>query len=50
MSLALKLLYNFCYCVRNEKANDNYSTDFIYRLYTEEGKGRFSTRMNVLGT
>ncbi|XP_063219314.1 ATP-dependent 6-phosphofructokinase isoform X1 [Bacillus rossius redtenbacheri] len=35
--------------LRNEKCNDNYSTDFIYRLYSEEGKGLFSARMNVLG-
>ncbi|XP_069704189.1 ATP-dependent 6-phosphofructokinase isoform X2 [Periplaneta americana] len=35
--------------LRNEKANDNYNTDFIYRLYTEEGKGLFSARQNILG-
>ncbi|XP_019871693.1 ATP-dependent 6-phosphofructokinase isoform X3 [Aethina tumida] len=35
--------------LRNEKANENYSTDFIYRLYSEEGKGLFSARQNVLG-
>ncbi|XP_044757797.1 ATP-dependent 6-phosphofructokinase isoform X1 [Coccinella septempunctata] len=35
--------------LRNEKASANYSTDFIHRLYSEEGKGIFSTRMNVLG-
>ncbi|KAG8179599.1 hypothetical protein JTE90_025764 [Oedothorax gibbosus] len=35
--------------LRNEKANENYNTDFIYRLYSEEGKEIFSTRMNVLG-
>ncbi|XP_035211401.1 ATP-dependent 6-phosphofructokinase-like isoform X2 [Stegodyphus dumicola] len=35
--------------LRNEKANANYTTDFIYRLYSEEGKEIFSTRMNVLG-
>lgn len=35
--------------LRNEKANDNYNTDFIFRLYSEEGKGLFSARMNVLG-
>ncbi|PSN40508.1 hypothetical protein C0J52_11691 [Blattella germanica] len=34
---------------RNEKANDNYNTDFVYRLYTEEGKGLFSARQNILG-
>ncbi|XP_034252702.1 ATP-dependent 6-phosphofructokinase isoform X7 [Thrips palmi] len=35
--------------LRNEKCNENYNTDFIYRLYSEEGKGLFSARMNVLG-
>lgn len=35
--------------LRNEKANDNYNTEFIYRLYSEEGKGLFTARMNVLG-
>jgi 6-phosphofructokinase 1 len=34
---------------RNEKANDNYTTDFIYRLFSEEGKDVFTARMNVLG-
>ncbi|XP_065160221.1 ATP-dependent 6-phosphofructokinase isoform X3 [Atheta coriaria] len=35
--------------LRNELANDNYNTEFMYRLYAEEGKGIFSTRMNILG-
>ena len=35
--------------LRNEMANENYSTDFIYRLFTEEGKGIFSCRKNILG-
>jgi len=35
--------------LRNEKANSNYTTDFIYRLYSEEGKGIFNCRVNVLG-
>lgn len=35
--------------LRNENASENYNTEFIYRLYSEEGKGLFSTRMNVLG-
>ncbi|KAL9920256.1 ATP-dependent 6-phosphofructokinase isoform 1-T2 [Glossina fuscipes fuscipes] len=35
--------------LRNEKASDNYNTDFIHRLFSEEGKGLFSCRMNVLG-
>nr|QID05234.1 phosphofructokinase [Neocaridina davidi] len=35
--------------LRNENANENYSTEFIYRLYSEEGKGIFSCRKNVLG-
>ena len=35
--------------LRNENANENYSTDFIFRVYSEEGKGIFSCRKNVLG-
>ncbi|XP_037922561.1 ATP-dependent 6-phosphofructokinase isoform X2 [Hermetia illucens] len=35
--------------LRNEKASENYNTDFIHRLYSEEGKGLFSSRQNVLG-
>lgn len=35
--------------LRNEKASVNYNTDFINRLYSEEGEGLFSTRSNVLG-
>ena len=36
----------FC---RNEKANSNYTTEFIHQLYTEEGAGSFNCRVNVLG-
>ncbi|XP_069762261.1 ATP-dependent 6-phosphofructokinase, muscle type-like isoform X2 [Narcine bancroftii] len=35
--------------LRNEKANEHYSTDFIYNLYSEEGQGIFDCRKNVLG-
>ncbi|XP_077868778.1 ATP-dependent 6-phosphofructokinase, muscle type-like [Saccoglossus kowalevskii] len=35
--------------LRNEYANKNYSTDFVYHLYSEEGKGIFTARKNVLG-
>ncbi|XP_075870950.1 ATP-dependent 6-phosphofructokinase, platelet type-like isoform X2 [Nelusetta ayraudi] len=35
--------------LRNENCNDNYTTDFIYQLYSEEGKGVFDSRKNVLG-
>ena len=35
--------------LRNELANDNYTTDFIYKVYCEEGKETFTTRMNILG-
>ncbi|ELU13881.1 hypothetical protein CAPTEDRAFT_175923 [Capitella teleta] len=35
--------------LRNEHANKNYTTDFIFGLYNEEGKGIFNCRMNVLG-
>lgn len=35
--------------IRNEKANHNYTTDFIHSLFNEEAHGRFTTRVNVLG-
>uniref|UniRef100_A0A8C6PQF8 ATP-dependent 6-phosphofructokinase n=1 Tax=Nothobranchius furzeri TaxID=105023 RepID=A0A8C6PQF8_NOTFU len=35
--------------LRNENSSDNYTTDFIYQLYSEEGKGVFDCRKNVLG-
>ena len=34
---------------RNEKCNENYTTDFIFNLYSEEGKGIFDSRKNVRG-
>ncbi|XP_056277888.1 ATP-dependent 6-phosphofructokinase, platelet type-like isoform X1 [Pseudoliparis swirei] len=34
---------------RNENSNENFTTDFIYQLYTEEGKGVFDCRKNILG-
>uniref|UniRef100_A0A4W4F1M0 ATP-dependent 6-phosphofructokinase n=1 Tax=Electrophorus electricus TaxID=8005 RepID=A0A4W4F1M0_ELEEL len=35
--------------LRNENSNVNYTTDFIYQLYSEEGKGVFDCRKNILG-
>uniref|UniRef100_A0A674DMH2 ATP-dependent 6-phosphofructokinase n=1 Tax=Salmo trutta TaxID=8032 RepID=A0A674DMH2_SALTR len=35
--------------VQNENSNENFTTDFIYQLYSEEGKGVFDCRKNVLG-
>lgn len=35
--------------LRNEKANDNFTTEFVHHLYSEEGKGVFDCRVNVLG-
>ncbi|CAF3365741.1 unnamed protein product [Rotaria socialis] len=35
--------------LRNEMANEHYTTDFITKLLQEEGKGVFSARSNVLG-
>ncbi|XP_062314555.1 phosphofructokinase, muscle a [Osmerus eperlanus] len=35
--------------LRNESCNPNYTTDFIFNLYSEEGKGVFDCRKNVLG-
>uniref|UniRef100_A0A8B9KPG0 ATP-dependent 6-phosphofructokinase n=1 Tax=Astyanax mexicanus TaxID=7994 RepID=A0A8B9KPG0_ASTMX len=35
--------------LRNEKSHKHYTTDFIYNLYSAEGKGVFDCRVNVLG-
>ncbi|XP_004390083.1 ATP-dependent 6-phosphofructokinase, platelet type [Trichechus manatus latirostris] len=35
--------------LRNENCSENYTTDFICQLYSEEGKGVFDCRKNVLG-
>ncbi|KAG5344902.1 PFKA phosphofructokinase, partial [Acromyrmex heyeri] len=35
--------------IRNENANENYNTEFTFRLFSEEGKGLFSCRRNILG-
>ncbi|XP_035236738.1 ATP-dependent 6-phosphofructokinase, muscle type-like [Anguilla anguilla] len=35
--------------LRNENCSANYTTDFIFNLYSEEGKGIFDCRKNVLG-
>ncbi|KAJ8272469.1 hypothetical protein GJAV_G00089430 [Gymnothorax javanicus] len=35
--------------LRNENCSVHYTTDFIYQLYTEEGRGVFDCRKNVLG-
>ncbi|XP_056286167.1 ATP-dependent 6-phosphofructokinase, liver type [Pseudoliparis swirei] len=35
--------------LRNEKCHEYYTTDFIHRLYSSEGKGVFDCRVNVLG-
>uniref|UniRef100_A0A8C1IX33 Phosphofructokinase, platelet n=1 Tax=Cyprinus carpio TaxID=7962 RepID=A0A8C1IX33_CYPCA len=43
--------YYYIYFIRdlNENCSENYTTDFIYQLYSEEGKGVFDCRKNVLG-
>ncbi|CAL4091022.1 unnamed protein product, partial [Meganyctiphanes norvegica] len=35
--------------LRNGYSNKNYTTEFISRLFAEEGKGIFTVRTNVLG-
>ncbi|KAM5153132.1 ATP-dependent 6-phosphofructokinase, liver type [Mantella aurantiaca] len=35
--------------LRNEKCHDYYTTEFLYNLYSSEGKGIFDCRTNVLG-
>ena len=35
--------------MRNEKANSEYTTEFLYSMFAEEGRDFFSVRKNVLG-
>ncbi|XP_072296652.1 ATP-dependent 6-phosphofructokinase, platelet type-like isoform X3 [Eucyclogobius newberryi] len=35
--------------LRNENCNENFTTDFMYQLYSEEGRGVFDCRKNILG-
>lgn len=44
-------LFNQCFLfrTRNEKCHEFYTTDFIHKLYSSEGKGIFDCRFNVLG-
>lgn len=35
--------------LRNEKCSLTYTSDFLQRLYEEEGKGLFTARSNILG-
>uniref|UniRef100_A0A1A8F3Z8 ATP-dependent 6-phosphofructokinase n=2 Tax=Nothobranchius korthausae TaxID=1143690 RepID=A0A1A8F3Z8_9TELE len=35
--------------LRNENCSENFTTDFIYQLYSEEGRGVFDCRKNILG-
>ncbi|XP_060054841.1 ATP-dependent 6-phosphofructokinase, liver type isoform X2 [Erinaceus europaeus] len=35
--------------LRNEKCHEHYTTDFLYHLYSSEGRGVFDCRTNVLG-
>ncbi|XP_029796464.1 ATP-dependent 6-phosphofructokinase, liver type [Suricata suricatta] len=35
--------------LRNEKCHEYYTTEFLYNLYSSEGKGVFDCRTNVLG-
>lgn len=39
----------YLFMLRNENCSANYTTDFIFNLYSEEGKGIFDCRKNVLG-
>ncbi|XP_005070759.1 ATP-dependent 6-phosphofructokinase, liver type isoform X1 [Mesocricetus auratus] len=35
--------------LRNEKCHEHYTTEFLYNLYSSEGRGVFDCRTNVLG-
>uniref|UniRef100_A0A8C6UN48 ATP-dependent 6-phosphofructokinase n=1 Tax=Neogobius melanostomus TaxID=47308 RepID=A0A8C6UN48_9GOBI len=45
---SLNSTHVLCVC-RNENCNENFSTDFMYQLYSEEGRGVFDCRKNILG-
>lgn len=47
--LNIATICHFSFYNRNENSNANYTTDFIFNLYSEEGKGIFDCRKNVLG-
>uniref|UniRef100_A0A672IY52 ATP-dependent 6-phosphofructokinase n=1 Tax=Salarias fasciatus TaxID=181472 RepID=A0A672IY52_SALFA len=49
LQVSVRRSHNPCPELSNENSNENYTTDFIYQLYTEEGKGVFDCRKNVLG-
>lgn len=52
VKMPLNIAFVACICLlslRNENSNANYTTDFIFSLYSEEGKGVFDCRKNVLG-
>lgn len=38
-----------CFFLSNEKCHEHYTTEFLYNLYSSEGKGIFDCRINVLG-
>jgi hypothetical protein len=46
--LAHAMTGSVCLC-RNEKCHEHYTTEFLYHLYSSEGKGVFDCRTNVLG-
>lgn len=50
MFIFVRLLFFFFFFLpRNENCNENFTTDFVYQLYTEEGRGVFDCRKNILG-
>lgn len=44
-----KISFSFGLLITNAKASKNFNSDFIRRLYAEEGKDIFSTRANIFG-
>lgn len=52
MSMKRKMEYSHIsrgLLITNAKASENFNTDFIRRLFAEEGKDIFSTRANIFG-
>lgn len=47
-SLIFLVVFKPAFC-RSERANANYTTNFIRKLLTEEGQKSFATRTSILG-
>ena len=42
-------LVRTCYWCRAERAHESFTSDFIHRIYSHEGKNVFTTKFNIIG-